>query len=146
MGWDLNEMSDPILNPPPKAAKRLATVFQKPWRLATEVRWGLNGMTIPILNPPPNAAKWGCLCVPKVLAACNGGGMGFKWDDDSNPKHRDTPKACLGPPKAGPWPCNCVRKPMFLRVFLQFFAYNSKTNTLLLRRRLVVLNSFSKIK
>ena len=57
MGWGLNAMSDPIINPPPKAAKRLATVFQKHWWLAAEVGCGLNAMSDPILNPPPKAAK-----------------------------------------------------------------------------------------
>ena len=61
-------------------------MFQKPWRLATEVGWGLNEMSDPILNLPPKAAKWGCNCVPKALAACNLGGMGFKCDVGSNPK------------------------------------------------------------
>ena len=76
-------------------------------------------------------------CVRKAVAACNWGGMGFKWDDDSNPKHCDTPMA-------GTWPCNCVRKPLFLRSFLRFFTHNSKTKTLLLRWCLVFLKSLSK--
>ena len=34
----VGRFGDPILNPPPKAANGVACVFQKPWRLATEVR------------------------------------------------------------------------------------------------------------